>query len=293
LAACLRTRDAAELATPKLQLDNAGLAAEVAAAQRARSLANDISLRRIAECEAKANETMVDSAASEMKLQKSVTSLQSQYGQIQESMTKTDSENAVLQKKLKEMQKEHERKMQDIKNNGEHTLAALKNQDAKVMEAHRVLQKAHEVLVKRHKELQEQTVKDSIKNATETKRLTLEYQTCTKELATAKQTEAQMQQKQEELKAAAMKKGADENAAQFQGAVKNMTATKQVLEAKIKEGEAVLAEKVKMAQEATKDMPDMELKLRRCRQSREKTELDFQRVLKRCPQKGVFLQQWP
>jgi len=293
LAACLRTRDAAALETEKLQEQTASLASQVEAAQRERNLANETSLRRIAECESKANQTMTESALGAAKLQKSLTSLQTERVQLQQSLKEKDSANDALKNKIAAMEKEHKRKMEEIKNQGEHELAALKNQDAKVLEAHRVLQKAHAVLQKRHEELQDQSLKESQKNATEFARLQKEFQTCTEELATNKQAEEELQKKQEALKAAAMQKGAQKSAAQFQGALKNLTATKEALEVQIKDAKAMVAEKEKIAKEATKDVPDMELKLRRCRESREKTELDFEKILKRCPQKGVFLQQWP
>jgi chromosome segregation ATPase len=236
---------------------------------------------------------MTESAAEATKLQKSLASLQSERTQLHQSLKTKESANDALKQKLLAMEKEHKRHIEEIKNQGEHELAALKNQDAKVVQAHHVLQKAHDVLQKRHQELKDQSVKEGQKIATESARLQKEFETCTEELATAQKSEQEMQKKQEALKVDAMKKGAEKSAAQFQGALKNLTATKETLEAKIKDAEAVVAEKTAFAKEARKDVPDMELKLRRCRESREKTELDFERVLKRCPQKGVFLQQWP
>jgi len=293
LAACLRTRDAAALETEKLQDETASLAAQVEAAQRERNLANETSLRRIAECESKANKTMTEGAAEEAKLQKSLTSLQSESGQLQNSLKTFESENKALNAKLLAMEKEHKRQLEEIKNQGAHELAAMKNQDAKVLQAHHVLQKAHEVLQKRHQELQDQAKKDSEKSVSELQRVQKELQTCTQELAVSRQSEAELLKKQEDVKTAAMKKGAEQSASQFQGALKNATATKAALEAEVKEAKAMVAEKEAIAKEAAKDVPDMELKLRRCIQSREKTELDYQKILKRCPQKGVFLQQWP
>jgi len=293
LAACLRTRDAAAMETERLQGETASLAAQVEAAQRDRNLANETSLRRIAQCEAKANQTMMQSATEAVKLQKSLDSLKSEHTQLQQSLKGAESDNAALNAKLAEMQKEHKRQMEDIKNQGEHELAAIKNQDAKVLQAHHVLQKAHEVLQKRHQELQDQSRADSAKQASEFQRIQKELQTCTQELAATKQSEAELQKKQDDLKASAKQQAAEQTSAQFQAALKNATETKAALEAKIKEKEAVLAEKEAIAKEARKDVPEMELKLRRCRQSREKSELDLQDILKRCPQKGVFLQQWP
>lgn len=293
LAACLRTRDAAALETEKLQQETASLAAQVESAQRDRNLANETSLRRLAECEAKANQTMTESAAEATKLQKSLDSLKSDHSQLQQSLKSAESENTALNAKLATIQKEHKRQMEDIKNQGEHELATLKNQDAKVLQAHHVLQKAHEVLQKRHQELQDQSKADSQKHVSEFQRIQKELQTCQQDLVTAKQSEAELQKKQEALKTSAMKKGEEQTAQQFQAALKNATATKTALEAKIKEAETLVAEKEAIAKEARKDVPDMELKLRRCRASREKTELDYQAILKRCPQKGVFLQQWP
>merc|ERR1719387_2153484 len=81
LAACLRTRDAAALETEKLQEETASLAAQVEAAQRERNLANETSLRRIAECEAKANKTTTENATEAVKLQKSLDSLKSEHTQ--------------------------------------------------------------------------------------------------------------------------------------------------------------------------------------------------------------------
>lgn len=293
LAACLRTRDAAELETERLQGETATLAAQVEAAQRDRNLANETSLRRIAECESKANETMTESAAQAAQLQKSLTTLQSESTNLQKSLQTVESENKALNAKLSAMAKEHMRQLEEIKNQGTRELAAMKNQDAKVMQAHKVLQKAHEVLQKRHKELQDAAKQENEKNAAEQQRVQKEFQTCTQELAAAKETEAELLKKQEAVKIAAMKKGAEQSVSQFQGALKNATATKATLEAKIKEAEALVAKKEAIAKEASKDVPDMELKLRRCIQSREKTELDYQKILKRCPEKGAFLQQWP
>jgi len=293
LAACLRTRDAAALDTEKLQEETASLAAQVEAAQRERTLANETSLRRIAECESQANQTMTESAVEVTKLQKSLTETQAESTNLHQSIKTVESANDVLNKKLAAMEKEHKRMMEEISIKGEHELAALKNQDAKVLQAHHVLQKAHEVLKKRHQELQEESQKASQKDATEFQKVKKDLQACTQDLASAKQTEADLQKKQEDLKTAAMKKGAEQSASQFQGALKNATLVSDNLKAKIKEVEAKLAEKQQIANEATKDVPDMELKLRRCRESREKTELDYERILKRCPQKGVFLQQWP
>merc|ERR1719316_134545 len=112
LAACLRTRDAAALETEKLQEETASLAAQVEAAQRDRNLANETSLRRVAECEAKANQTMTESAAQAAQLQKSLTTLQSESTNLQKSLQTVESENKALKNKLVAMEKEHKRKME-------------------------------------------------------------------------------------------------------------------------------------------------------------------------------------
>eukprot|EP00746_Dinoflagellata_sp_MGD_P162036 gnl/MRDRNA2_/MRDRNA2_89422_c0_seq1.p1 gnl/MRDRNA2_/MRDRNA2_89422_c0~~gnl/MRDRNA2_/MRDRNA2_89422_c0_seq1.p1 ORF type:complete len:377 (+),score=123.38 gnl/MRDRNA2_/MRDRNA2_89422_c0_seq1:68-1198(+) len=293
LAACLRTRDAAALETEKLQQETASLAAQVEAAQRDRSLANETSLRRIAECEAKANQTMTESATEAAKLQTNLDALKSEHSQLQNSLKTAESDNQALNAKVAAMQKEHKRQLEEIANQGELELAKLKNQDAKVLEAHHVLQKAHEVLQKRHQELQDQSKKNNEKQASEFQRMRNDLQTCQQDLVAAKQSEAELRKKQEKQLTSAMMKGAEQTRVQFQAALKNATDTKSDLEAKIKEAEALVAQKEALAKEARKDVPDMELKLRRCRESREKTELDYQNILKRCPQKGVFLQQWP
>merc|ERR1719281_549997 len=182
LAACLRTRDAAELETEKLQEATAQLAAQVEAAQRDRNLANETSLRRVAECESKANQTMMESAATATNLQKSLTSMQSESSQLQNSLKTFESENKALNAKIVAMEKEHKHRLEEIKNQGAHELAAMKNQDAKVLQAHHVLQKAHEVLQKRHQELQDQSRADNAKQASEFQRIKKELQTCTQEL---------------------------------------------------------------------------------------------------------------
>merc|ERR1719387_1783376 len=172
----------------------------------------------------------------------------------------------------------------------------MKSQDSKVLEAHRVLQKAHEVLQKRHAELEDKTVKGR-PNHTEIQQVRQLAKQCKTDLATSKQAEAKMQDETQKMRAAALKQGTQETDAKWSQELQNLTATKEALEVKVRNAMAESTAQEKKATVATKDVPDMELKLRRCLESREKTELDLQRVMKRCPQKAAFLQEyvqeWP
>lgn len=296
LTACLHTRDGAQVQAEHLQRENAQLAAEVEDEQRERSLANETAMRKIAECEVRVNKTMSSTTTHWEGMQQHYAALQGEHQKMQEEVQRLAKFRDEFQEKLQKQKKEQEAKLAELKKEQDSKLAEMQRQDAKVLEAHRVLQKAHEVLQKRHGELEKQAQKDR-PNHKEVQQVREESSRCAKDLAASQQAEASLKAAEQKMRADALKQGSQATDAKWQQELKNVTAAKDALELKVREATTEAVAQEKKAKVATKDIPDMELKLRRCLSSRAKTELDLQRVMKRCPQKAAFVQEyvqeWP
>lgn len=294
LTACLRTRDVVQMEIEKLQQQNAELSSKVAEERQTRTAVNETMQRGIAECEARANETMTKNAAQYRKLQQADVALQAEHEKLRATFQGMQRERDALQKQAAEMETSFEHKAAEMQKQHEQKMAEMAKQHAKVMEAHKVLKKAHEVLQKRHDEMEklEQRQRAQSNNYTaELKVLRADEKNCQEQLAASQQTQKKMEAAAQAVQKAALEEGTKLSNAKWEEIVRNVTTEKNALQAKLTNITAHADEQQRRSTAATRDIPEMEVKLRQCRHSREKTELDMQKILEKCKgKKDAFLQ---
>lgn len=294
LTACLRTRDVVQMEIEKLQQENADLSSKVAEERQTRTAVNETMQRGIAECEARANETKTKNAAQYRKLQQADAALQSEHDKLTATFKSMQHEKDTLQKQAADMESSFEHKAAEMQKQHEQKMAEMAKQHAKVMEAHKVLKKAHEVLQKRHDEMEQLAEKQRAQSnnyTAELKVLRVDEKACQEQLAASKQLQQKTQLEAQAVKKAAMEEGTKLSNTKWEEVVRNVTAEKNALQAKLQNVTAHADEQQKRSVAATRDIPEMETKLRQCRHSREKTELDMTKLLEKCKgKKDAFLQ---
>lgn len=294
LTACLRTRDVIQMGIDKLQRENAELSSKVAEERQARSSVNETMEHGIADCEARAKDTLARSAAEYEKLEQADAALQSEHNKLKTTLQTMQHERDALQKQTDDMKSSFDRKAAEMKKEHEQKMAEMAKQHAKVMEAHRVLKEAHAVLQKRHDEmekLEEEQKAQSSNYTAELKVLRASGKQCQDQLAASKQNQQKLQSDTELAKKAALQEGAKMSDGKWAEVVRNVTSAKEALEAKLNNVMVHASEQQKRNKAASQDIPEMETKLRQCRQSREQTELHMQKILEKCKgKKDAFLQ---
>lgn len=279
LIACLKTRDIAQMEGEKLQKENAKLQGEVLEATHMKELINQTLSSKISQMAAKASEDANNHKASMEKLQKEQSEILAQFAKVKE-------ENAKIMevKRLIEQEREQLRtQLEDITKKHE-----------KVVKAHQGLKKAHEVLQKRHDELE---TRAQAVNATqlslELHNLQRKEDDCVKQITTMNTQEKKVHETEADMRLAAFKQGTKESDQKWSAAVKNATSQRDASRYAAEYAERKAADLRATADKEKKAKDEAEVKLRQCRASREKMEIELERLNKKTGEKSSFLQLVP
>lgn len=300
LTACLRTRDVVQMEMAKLQAMEQEQSEKVSTEQRLASQVNETMHSGLSECESKLTITLKNNTASVHKLEDVQGKLQKEHDDLKAAVDAAEAEKEKLENEVAQKQKEFEKEIADAKLAQEAKVANVKKQHAKVMEAHQLLKKAHEALQKQHDMMmkeEEEEHAEMNKQASQQDVLKEKMQECQMNLKNSSDSQMQMRSSEKDAHQAAHSAGAEASNQKWSKIIANMTAENEALEAKVQELKNTAEEHERKAKSVEKDIPEMQTKLRQCRASREKTELDMQKALEHCPKKDVFLQmetmQWP
>lgn len=276
LMACLKTRDIAQMEGEKIQKENAALQGQVIEATNTKDMINQTLSAKISEIAAKATKDQANHKASFDKLQKEQDEILAQFAKMKE-------ENAKIMevKRLVEVEREQLRKQ----------LEDITKKHEKVVKAHEGLKKAHEVLKKRHDDLESRAqTANATELSMELRILQGKHDDCMKNLTSINSQEKKIHDTEADLRLAAFKQGAKEADQKWSVEVKNATSQRDGARYAAQEADKKVAELRALADKETKGKNEAEVKLRQCRSSREKIEIELERVTKHTGEKNAFLQ---
>jgi len=300
LTACLRTRDVVQMVMQKLQTENEDFSQKIPEEKRLASVVNQTMHTGLSDCEARLKVTLSNNTAAVKKLQDVQGELQKNQDDLKAAIDSAQKENAGFVSQVAEQEKEFAKQIVEAKALEEKKAADVKKRHAQVMKAHTMLKKAHEALQKQHEAMRETAEAQRTRRSTESaQQVSLKGQTqqCQASLQNSTSAQTQMRTSEKDVHQAAKGTGAAQSNLKWSDILKNMTEQNAALDAQVEKLEKSATEQENKAKNVVKDLPEMGQKLRQCRASREKTELDMQKALEHCPKREAFLQmqvlQWP
>lgn len=300
LTACLRTRDVVQMEMQKLQIKQDDLSEKVKEEKRLASEVNETMQSGLTECEERLKVTLKNTSVAVHDLKDLQVKLQKEHDDFKAEVDTQQAEQQRLHIQVAEKEKQFQKEIEDAKLEQARKVADLKKQHAKVMEAHNMLKKAHEALQKQHDQmmkLEEEEKAQRNQQASQQVSMTEKLQQCKSDLKNSTDSQNQIRSSAKDVHHAAHSEGAKESSQKWNEIIKNMTLEDAALEAKVEELEKSAIEQENKTKSVGKDIPELEAKLRQCRASRTKTELETQKALAHCPKKEAFLQlqvmQWP
>jgi hypothetical protein len=283
LIACLKTRDIAQMEGEKLQKENAKLQGEILEANHTKDVINQTLSLKISQIATKANKDETDHKANLEKLQKEQSEILTQFAKVKEENAKimevkrlVEEEREQLRKQLEEITKKHE----------------------KVVKAHQGLKKAHEVLQKRHDELETRAqAVNTTQLSMDLRNLQRKQDDCVRQVTSMSSQEKKIHDTEADMRLAAFKQGTKESDQKWAAAVKNATSQRDASRYAAEYAEKKAADLRATADNEKKAKDEAEVKLRQCRASREKMEIELERLNKPTGEKSAFLQlvpsDWP
>jgi len=300
LTACLRTRDVVQMEMQKLQATQDDLSQKVNNEKLLASKVNETMHSGLAECDARLEVTLKNTSVAVHNLQDVQKKIQQERDDFKASVDAAQAEQQKLRDQVAEKEKAFQKEIQDAKLDQAQKVANLKKQHAKVMEAHNMLKKAHEALQKQHDDMQKVEEKQKAQRsqeALEKNALEEQLHQCKDYLKNSTDAQNKLHNSEKDMHQAAHSEGAKQSGEKWNEIIKNMTTQNAALESQVEAMTNKAAEFQKSADSVEQDIPELEAKLRQCRASRQKTELETQKALEHCPKKDSFLQlqqmQWP
>lgn len=300
LTACLRTRDVVQMEMQKLQSTQDELSQKVSYEKNLASKVNDTLHSGLAECEARLQVTLKNTSVAVHNLQDAQKKIQQEHDDFKASVDAAQSEQQKLHNQVAAKEKEFQKEIENAKLDQARKVANLKKQHAKVMEAHNMLKKAHETLQKQHDEMQKLEEKQRAQMSQEASQkdaIKEQLQQCNEYLKNSTDSQSRLRSSEKDVHQAAHSEGAQQSSEKWNEIMKNMTTQNAALQSQVEGLENKAEELQKSADNVEKDVPELQAKLRQCRASREKTELETQKALEHCPKKDSFLQlqqmEWP
>jgi len=300
LTACLRTRDVVQMEMQKLQEKQDDLSHKFNTEKQLAAKVVQTTHSGLSECEARLKVTVANNTATVHNLQDLQGKVKKEHDDLKESASAAQAEQVSLQSQVAEKEKAFQKQIADAKLDQERKVANLKKQHAKVMEAHNMLKKAHQALQKQHDQMQKDEEEQKTQRSQQaSQQVTLQenLKECQTNLKNSTESSNNMRTSEKDVHQAAHSAGAEQSGQKWNEILKNITTQNAALEAQVEALEKSAVEQEKKAKDVEKDIPEMQTKLRQCRASREKTELETQKALQHCPKKEAFLQmqieQWP
>jgi chromosome segregation ATPase len=300
LTACLRTRDVVQMEMQKLQMKQDDLSQKASYEKSLASKVNETMHSGLAECEARLEVTLKNTSVAVHNLQDAQKNIQQEHDDFKASVDAAQSEQQQLRDQVAAKDEEFRKEIEAAKLDQARKVANLKKQHAKVMEAHNMLKKAHEALQKQHDEMQKVEEKQKAQRSQEASQkdaMKEQLQQCNEYLKNSTDSQNLLRSSEKDMHQAAHSEGAKQSSEKWNEMIKNMTTQNAALQSQV-DGLQNTAEQLQQsANNVEKDVPELQAKLRQCRASREKTELETQKALEHCPKKDSFLQlqqmQWP
>lgn len=300
LTACLRTRDVVQMEMARLQAMQDDLSQK---ARNEKVLATNVTETMhtgLSECEARLKTTLANDTAAIHKLQSLQAKVLKEHDDSKGSLEAAQEEQRKLNIQVAEQQKEFEKQLADVKADQSRKVANFKKQHAKIMEAHDLLKKAHEALQNQHDAMQKEQDKQKAQwsqQSSQQDSLQEKLQQCKSSLKNSTESQAKIRDGEKSVHLAAHSAGAEQSNQKWNEILQNMTAENDKMKDQLEALAESAEEQERKAKSVDKDIPELEMKLRQCRASREKTELQTQKALEHCPKKEAFLQMqmmdWP